>query len=112
MKTNKIIGKYLFILLIYVIITNFIQPYGLKLYFSIVSHPEMAANNVNLISNLITTTAYLLNLIIIIFVLFDAKQKKLIDWMIILIILFSAEIGILAFIIWQIYKTEKIKYDA
>lgn len=112
MKTNKIISKYIFILLIYVIITNFIQPYGLKLYFSLASPPEMVLNNVNLISKLIITTSYLLNLIIIIFVLFDAKQKKLIDWMIIIIILFSAEIGILAFLIWQIYKTEKIKYDA
>ncbi|MFZ4401396.1 MAG: hypothetical protein ACOYO1_15280 [Bacteroidales bacterium] len=111
MNTNKLIGKYVFILMIYVIVVYFIQPYGLKLYFSIVENPEISSINVNLIGKLITTSRFLLNIIIIIFVLFDAKQKKLLDWMII-IILFSAEIGILVFIIWQIYKTERIKYDA
>jgi hypothetical protein len=112
MNTKKIIGKYAVILLIYVLITNLIQPYGLKLYFSIVSNPQMTANSVNLISNLILTVRFVLSLIIILFVLIDSKQKVFIDWLIVIIILFSAEIGILLFLIWQIYKSMTIKHDA
>lgn len=39
-----------------------------------------------------------------IFILVDSKKKKVIYWLIVVITFFSAETGIIMFLIWQIYK--------
>jgi hypothetical protein len=53
-----------------------------------------------------------LNLILAIFIIVDSKQKKAIDWLIVIITFFSAETGIILFAVWQIYKELNKKYEA
>ncbi|MBK7851304.1 MAG: hypothetical protein IPJ66_09300 [Bacteroidetes bacterium] len=112
METKKLISKYAVILLVYVILIHFVQPYGLKAYYSAVASSPLTSATVNTIQSYLYALEFTLNLIIMIIVLLDSKQKKAIDFLIALIILFSAETGIILFLIWQIYKTEKIKYEA
>jgi hypothetical protein len=112
MKTTKLISKYSIILLVYVIIIHFVQPFGLKVYYSIVANSIITPITVNTIQSFLFAFSIMLNIAIMILVLIDSKQKKTIDYLISSIILFSAETGVILFIIWQIYKTEIKKYEA
>lgn len=112
MKTIKLISKYVIILLVYVILIHFVQPYGIKAYYSIIASSSITSSTVNTVQNFLFALCFILNLTIMIIVLFDSKHKKAIDFLIAFIILFSAETGILLFLIWQIYKKEIIKHEA
>jgi len=112
MKTTNLISRYAVILLVYVILIHFVQPYGLKAYYSVVASSPISSTTVNAVQSFLYALNFILNLTIMIIVLFDSKQKKAIDFLIAFTILFSAETGIILFLIWQIYKTEIIKYEA
>ena len=112
METKKLISKYAVILLVYVILIHFVQPYGLKVYYSVIASSPITSATVNTVQSFLYALNFILNLTVMFIVLFDSKQKKAIDFLIALIIFFSAETGIILFLIWQIYKTEKIKYEA
>ncbi len=112
MRIQKLLTKYSILLLVYIALVRFAQPYGLKLYYSIYSNPEMMAETVNTIQSIFTTVTFLINLIFVVFILVDSKQKKVVDWLIVVITLFSAETGIALFLIWQIYKELNNKYEA
>jgi len=112
MNIQKLLTKYAILLLIYIALVRFIQPYGLKLYYSIYSNPDLVTESVNTIQSIFTAVTFLINLIFVGFILVDSKQKKGIDWLIIVITFFSAETGIALFLIWQIYKELNKKYEA
>jgi len=104
MRTQNLIKKYSILLLIYVVVYYLIYPYGLKIYYSIALEPNFKGETILTIQSIIYTITLLFNLIFAIFVLIDSKQRKLIDWVIVLITLFSVETGIILFLIWQIHK--------
>jgi len=110
MNIQKLLTKYAILLLIYIGIFHFVQPYGLKLYYTLSSSPDLMANSVNTIQSALTAITFLINLIFVIFILIDSKRKILVDWLIATITFFSAESGVLLFLIWQIYKETKKKY--
>jgi len=112
MNIKRLITKYSILLIIYIVLIRFIQPFGLRLYYSVYSNPDMATETVNTIQSIFTSVTFLLNLIFVIFILVDAKQKRAVDWLIAIITFFSAETGIVLFLIWQIYKEINKKYEA
>ena len=112
MNIKRLLTKYSILLIIYIVLVRFIQPYGLRLYYSIYSNPGMATETVNTIQSIFTAVTFLINLIFVIFILVDTKQKKAIDWFVAIITFFSAETGIVLFLIWQIYKDLNKKYEA
>jgi len=112
MNIKRLITKYSILLIIYIVLVRFIQPFGLRLYYSVYSNPDMATETVNTIQSIFTSVTFLLNLIFVIFILVDAKQKRAVDWLIAIITFFSAETGIVLFLIWQIYKEINKKYEA
>ncbi len=57
-----------------------------------------------IVESFMVTTTFVINLVIIIFMLIDSKQKKAIDWLIAVITFFSAEVGVVLFLLWQFYK--------
>lgn len=111
MNIKRLITKYSVLLIIYIVLFRFIQPYGLRLYYSIYSNPDMVTETVNTIQSIFTALTFLINLIFVIFILLDAKQKKVVDWLIAIITFFSVETGIVLFLIWQIYKVINKKYE-
>lgn len=111
MKTKRILTKYSILLLIYIALIRFVKPYGLQLYYTLHSQPDMIAESVNTIQSVFITITFLLNLILSIFIIVDSKQKKALDWLIVIITFFSAETGIILFAIWQIYKELNKKYE-
>ena len=112
MRIQKLLTKYSILLLIYIAIVRFAKPYGLQLYYSIYSNPDMMAETVNTIQSIFLGITFIINLFLVIFILVDSKQKKAIDWLIAVITFFSAETGIVMFLIWQIYKQLIKKYEA
>ena len=112
MNIKRLITKYSILLIIYIVLVRFIQPFGLRLYYSVYSNPDMATETVNTIQSIFTSVTFLLNLIFVIFILVDAKQKRAVDWLIAIITFFSAETGIVLFLIWQIYKEINDKCEA
>lgn len=112
MKIQKLLTKYSILLLIYIAIVHFAKPYGLQLYYSIYSNPDMMVETVNTIQSIFLGITFLINLLLVIFILIDSKQKKAVDWLIAVITFFSAETGIIMFLIWQIYKQLMRKYEA
>jgi len=112
MNIKRLLTKYSILLIIYIVLVRFIQPYGLRLYYSIYSNPDMATETVNTIQSIFTAVTFLINLIFVIFILVNAKQKKAVDWLIAIITFFSVETGIVLFLIWQIYKELNKKYEA
>lgn len=112
MKIQKLLTKYSILLLIYIAIVRFAKPYGLQLYYSLYSNPDMMVETVNTIQSIFIGITFIINLFLVIFILIDSKQKKAIDWLLAIITFFSAETGILMFLIWQIYKQLIKKYEA
>lgn len=112
MNIKKLLTKYSILLLIYIGLIRFAKPYGLQLYYTFHSQPDMMPEDVRMIQSAFITITFLLNLVLAIFILIDSKQKKTIDWLIVIITFFSAETGIALFVIWQIYKELNKKYEA
>lgn len=109
MEIRRLFIKYSVILLIYGILIHFVQPYGLKFYYSMVAGSQITPATIATIQSFLFALTFLLNLIIMVIVLFDSNQKKIIDFLIAFIILFSAEIGVILFLIWQVYKSSLVK---
>ena len=112
MNIKKFLTKYSILLLIYIALIRFVKPYGLQLYYTLHSQPDIMAESINTIQSVFITITFLFNLILAIFIIVDSKQKKTIDWLIVLITFFSAETGIVLFVVWQIYKDLNKKYEA
>lgn len=110
MNIKKILTKYLILLLVYILLIRFVKPYGLQLYYSIHSQPDMMPETVRTISSIFITITFLFNLILAFFIVVDSKQKKVLDWLIVIITFFSAETGIVLFLVWQVYKELNKKY--
>lgn len=104
MNIKNILTKYSIVLLVYIVLIRFAKPYGLQLYYTLHSQPELIAQNVRVIQSAFITITFLLNLILAIFIVVDSKQKRGLDWLIATITFFSAETGIVLFLIWQVYK--------
>jgi len=104
MNIKNLLTKYSILLLIYIALIHFAKPYGLQLYYTLQSQPDLTVGCVKTIQSVFITITFLLNLILAIFITLDSKQKKAIDWLIIVITFLSAETGIALFLIWQIYK--------
>ena len=111
MRTKKILTKYSILLLIYIVLIRFVKPYGLRLYYTLHSQPDLLVENINTIQSVFITATFLLNLILAIFIIVDSKQKRTVDWLIVIITFFSAETGIVLFILWMIYEEMNIKYE-
>ena len=104
MNLKKAMSKYLIILLVYVLIIRFVQPYGLRLYYTLSNDPDMMVTTHEIVQAIYALITFSLNLIIVILMAIDAKRKKAIDWLILVITFFSVETGICMFFIWQFYK--------
>jgi heme A synthase len=112
MDMKKVLTKYVILLLVYIVIVRFIEPYGLQIYYSTIENPIDNPNTIQTIQSFMTLITFIINLIFMIFMIVDTKAKKLLDWLIIVITFFSPEAGITIFIVWQIYKQMMIKYEA
>lgn len=112
MKIQKLILKYLTLLLIYILLVRFIKPYGLNLYYSFYASPDLLRESFQTIQSFMITATFFLNFVLVIFILNDSKNKKGIDWLIVSITFFSAETGVIIFLIWQVFKNLEKKYEA
>ena len=104
MNTKQMIKKYTILILIYVIFHYLIKPYGFRIYYSVFADPQMIEETYSTVQSVLFTITYLTNLVFVIIMFTDSKEKKLIDWMILLTTLIKVDIGILLFLIWNIYK--------
>jgi len=111
MNIKKTLTKYSVLLLIYVVLNRFVNSYGLQIYYTLHSQPEMIPDDIRTIQSAFITITFLFNLILATFILIDSKQKRFIDWLIVIITFFSAETGIVLFLIWQIFKEINKKYE-
>ena len=101
---KKNFKKYIILLLIYLVIVRFVNPFGLKLYYSIIENPIDDLNSIKIIESVIRLIELIVNLTFVIFMIIDAKSKKLIDWLIIIVTFFNPGIGIILFLLWKYYK--------
>jgi len=104
MKIKKLFTKYALLLLIYILIVRFIEPYGLRLYYSLSDDPMSNPQTIDTIQSVLTLINFIINLIFVVFMIIDSKSKKVLEWLIILVTFFSPEAGITIFLVWQIYK--------
>jgi hypothetical protein len=104
MKISKLFLKYSFILLVVIVIKRFVEPYAMKLYYTLHNNPDLMPDTIQQFQSIVMVVNFLFNLIIIILMIFDSKNKKSIDWIIFMITFFYSEAGIPVFLIWQIYK--------
>ena len=111
MNIKKILTRYSILLLIYIALIRFVKPYGLQLYYTLHSQPDMLVETINTIQSVFISITFLLNFILAIFIIVVSKQKKALDWLIVIITFFSAETGIILFSVWQIYKELNKKYE-
>ena len=106
---NKRIVKYLILLLAYIVVVRFVEPYAIKFYFIGVGIPDATAKSVVAFQAMVTSFELLINLILAVFLIVDTKNKRIIDWLIIVITFFSPESGISIYIVWQFYQELSIK---
>ncbi len=104
MNIRKTFIKFSILLLVYIVLVCFLQPYGLYIYYTLSSQPDLVPGSIKAVQSALITITFVLNLILAIFVAVDSKQKIVVDWLIVIITFFSAETGIGLFLIWQIYK--------
>jgi hypothetical protein len=112
MRLNKLILKYLILFVAYIVLVRFIEPYAMRLYYSVNNDPSLTPASVEYIQSVMVAVNFLISLAIVIFMIFDSKGKKAIDWLIFVITFFSPEPGLSIFIIWQVYKVLSNKYAA
>ena len=112
MKISNLILKYSIFLVIILIIERFVEPYAMKLYYSINDNSNLMPNTIQQFQSIVMSVNFLFNLIIVVLMIIDSKNKKSIDWIIFIITFFSYEVGIPVFFIWQIYKSLNNKYEA
>lgn len=110
--TKKIFKKYLILLLVYTVVVRFIGFYGLRLYYTLADNPKLLPTTVQSFQAFVTAIEFGLKVLFVIFMLVDVKGKKLIDWLIMIITFFNADIGIVLFIVWAFYKDWTQKYEA
>jgi len=104
MDIKRFLTKYVVLLLVYTIIVRFIEPYGLRIYYSTIENPIGSPQTVQMIQSIMTLVSSIINLIFVIFLIIGSKAKKLLDWLIIVIAFFNPEAGITIFIVWQVYN--------
>ncbi|NOS92440.1 MAG: hypothetical protein HOP30_10995 [Cyclobacteriaceae bacterium] len=102
--TKKIVTKYLIYLLVYVVVVQFIELYWLRLYYTFADNPKLAPTTMATFQAYITILQFVLKVFIVILMWVDVKGAKLIDWLIMAITLFAADIGIVLFIAWTLYQ--------
>lgn len=112
MDKKKLLIKYSIFILVYALFRNILQPYGMRLYYSMHPEPELVTMTVQTIQSMLTATTFLVNLILVIFVIIDSKQKKALDWIIAVIVFFEPTTGLVLFLVWQLYKEYLNKYKA
>jgi heme A synthase len=112
MNIKKTLTKYVILLLIYTGIVRFLEPYGFRLYYTLSDNPIGNHLTIQTMQSIMTLITFILNIVIVIFMIIDAKSKKLLDWLIMIMTIFSPEIGIVIFLVWQIYKEIIKKYEA
>jgi len=101
---KRTLTKYCILLLLYIIIVRFVQPYALQLHFTMSKEPISDPLTIQTLQSIFTAISIVINLIFVIIMIIDSKGKALIDWLIIVITFFSPEAGITIFIVWQLYK--------
>lgn len=109
--TKKIFKKYLILLLVYTVIVRFVGFYGLRLYYTFAENPKLLPATVQSFQAFITAIEFALKVFIVILMWVDVKGKKLMDWLIILLTFFNADIGIVLFIVWCFYKEWAKEYQ-
>lgn len=112
MNIKKTLLKYVILLLIYTVIVRFLQPYSLEIYYTIIDDPIDNQNTIQTIQSIMALVTFIINIVFVIIMVIDSKSKEILDWLIILITLFSPGIGITIFIVWQIYKELILKYES
>jgi hypothetical protein len=110
--TSKMFKKYLVLLVIYTVTTRLITYYGLRIYYTLADNPKMLPGTVQSFQSIMTALEFVFSLVIVILMTVDIKAKKLTDWLIILLTLFRADIGIPLFLVWVFYKEWTQKYEA
>lgn len=74
MNIKRLLTKYSILLIIYIVLVRFIQPYGLRFYYSTYSDPDMATETVNTIQSIFTAVTFLIVNDYIRFYEFDSKR--------------------------------------
>lgn len=102
--TRKILIKYSVFIIIYYLITQFLYSFIFKLYFNFFNNPEITSNNITIIQNILSSISFLFGIAVAIFMMFDLKGKRLLEWLVILITIFYTEIGVVLFLILCVFK--------
>ena len=110
--TKKVFKKYVIFLAIYAVTIRLIGYYGLRFYYTFADNPKILPTTVQSLQSVLTAVEFTFNLFIMIMMAVDLKEKRLTDWLIILITFFNADIGIVLFIVWSFYKEWSKKYEA
>ncbi|MFN8887412.1 MAG: hypothetical protein ACK5WF_08125 [Cyclobacteriaceae bacterium] len=110
--TKKVFKKYVIFLAIYAVTIRLIGYYGLRLYYTFAENPKILPTTVQSLQSVLTAVEFTFNLFIMIMMAVDLKEKRLTDWLIILITFFNADIGIVLIIVWTFYKEWTKKYEA
>jgi hypothetical protein len=108
MRIKKLLMKYAILLLAYILVVRFVQPYGIRLWFTMSENPDMTQMTMMTLEGIIALATFAINLAFVILLLIDSKQKIVLDWLIMVITFFSAETGVLLFLFWQVFKESAI----
>lgn len=103
METKRFVLKYSILLLVYIILIQIVEPYGLQMYLTFSmkdGYDHLLAEQFRYIS---TAVNLLGNILFVIFLLIDLKGKKAIEWIIIAITLFNPLSGLLLIMAWKMY---------
>ncbi|MCE2997536.1 MAG: hypothetical protein LW863_18210 [Flammeovirgaceae bacterium] len=87
--TKKVFKKYVIFLAIYAVTIRLIGYYGLRLYYTFAENPKILPTTVQSLQSVLTAVEFTFNLFIMIMMAVDLKEKRLTDWLIILITFFN-----------------------
>lgn len=107
--TRKIFIKYIIFIIISYLITRFSYSLVFKIYFNLSSKPDLTSNEINVIQNILSSISFLFGIVVAIFMMFDLRGKRLLEWLIILITIFYTEIGVVLFLILCVLKDYEIE---
>ena len=106
--TRKILIKYSIFIIISYLITHFLYSLVFKIYYNFSSNPDLISNEINVIQNILSSISFLFGIVVALFMFFDLKGKKILEWLIIVISIFYTEIGVVLFLILCVLKEYEI----
>lgn len=103
----RLFNKYIPLAIVYLLAERYLGYYGFRLYYTLVNDPKEFPFTVQEFESVLIVILAIFRIVMIAMMSSDLKDKKIQDWLILIVTFFSIDLGIPLFMVWVFYKETK-----